>query len=143
MKSLQKEQNSTNLLLWPPICRNKSAIPPKWFNSLDTNSMHVAFTLSNFAPFSIFQWNHNKDRCDLKKKTKKKQFLRPRCKIAVKNTWNLGILFLHVNDPEGDYHGDRSWGDFLTKFALLDKYEQSFRGLKSMQVNLSKLVIGC
>ena len=38
MKSLQKEQNSTNLLLWPPICRNKPAITPKWFNSLDTNS---------------------------------------------------------------------------------------------------------
>ena len=38
MKSLQKEQNSTNLLLWPPICRNKSAITPKRFNSLDTNS---------------------------------------------------------------------------------------------------------
>ena len=38
VKSLQKEQNSTNLLLWPPICRNKSAITPKWFNSLDTNS---------------------------------------------------------------------------------------------------------
>ena len=39
VKSLQKEQNSTNLLLWPPICRNKPAITPKWFNSLDTNSM--------------------------------------------------------------------------------------------------------
>ena len=38
VKSLQKEQNSTNLLLWPSICRNKSAITPKWFNSLDTNS---------------------------------------------------------------------------------------------------------
>ena len=38
MKSLQKEQNSTNVLLWPPICRNKPAITPKWFNSLDTNS---------------------------------------------------------------------------------------------------------
>ena len=38
VKSLQKEQNSTNLLLWPPICRNKPAITPKWFNSLDTNS---------------------------------------------------------------------------------------------------------
>ena len=60
-----------------------------------------------------------------------------------KNTWNFGILFLHVNDPEGDYHGDRSWGDFLTKFAVLDKCEQSSRGLKSMQVNLSKLVIRC
>jgi hypothetical protein len=29
VKSLQKEQNSTNLLLWPPICRNKPAITPK------------------------------------------------------------------------------------------------------------------
>ena len=38
VKSLQKEQNSTNLLLCPLICRNKSAITPKWFNSLDTNS---------------------------------------------------------------------------------------------------------
>ena len=42
VKSLQKEQNSTNLLLWPPICRNKSAITPKWFNSLDTNSTFEA-----------------------------------------------------------------------------------------------------
>jgi hypothetical protein len=38
VKSLQKEQNSTNLPLWPPICQNKPAITPKWFNSLDTNS---------------------------------------------------------------------------------------------------------
>ena len=38
VKSLQKEQKSTNLLLWPLICRNKPAIIPKWFNSLDTNS---------------------------------------------------------------------------------------------------------
>ena len=37
MKSLQKEQNGTNLLLWPPICRNKPAITPKWFNSYETN----------------------------------------------------------------------------------------------------------
>jgi hypothetical protein len=29
VKSLQKEQNSTNLLLRPPICRNKRAITPK------------------------------------------------------------------------------------------------------------------
>ena len=43
VKSLQKEQTSTNLLLWPQICRNKSAITPKWFNSLDTNSK--VFTL--------------------------------------------------------------------------------------------------
>jgi hypothetical protein len=42
VKSLQKEQNSTNLLLWPPICRNKHAITPKWFNSLDTNSTRYA-----------------------------------------------------------------------------------------------------
>ena len=38
VKSLQKEQNSTNLLLWPQICRNKHAITPKWFNSFYTNS---------------------------------------------------------------------------------------------------------
>ena len=38
VKSLQKEQNITNLLLWPLICRNKPAITPKWFNYLDTNS---------------------------------------------------------------------------------------------------------
>ena len=38
----------TNSLLWPPIYRNKSAITPKWFNSLDTNSRAsqiVNFTL--------------------------------------------------------------------------------------------------
>ena len=35
-KSFQKEQNSTNLLLWPPICRTKAAITPNWFNSLET-----------------------------------------------------------------------------------------------------------
>ena len=29
VKSLQKEQKSTNLLLWPQICRNKPAITPK------------------------------------------------------------------------------------------------------------------
>ena len=43
VKSLQKEQNSTNPLLWSPICRNKSAITPKWFNSLDTNSTLSVF----------------------------------------------------------------------------------------------------
>ena len=41
VKYLQKEQNSTNLLLWPPICLYKSAITPKWFNSLDTNSTYL------------------------------------------------------------------------------------------------------
>ena len=39
--TVQKEQNSTNLLLWPPICRNKPAITPKWFNSLDTYSSYL------------------------------------------------------------------------------------------------------
>ena len=34
---LQKEQNSTNLLLWPPIFRNKRAITPRWINSYETN----------------------------------------------------------------------------------------------------------
>ena len=37
MKSLQKDQNSTNLLLWPPICRNKHAINPRWINFKETN----------------------------------------------------------------------------------------------------------
>ena len=37
VKSLQKEQISTNLLLWSIICRNKSAITPKWINSQKTN----------------------------------------------------------------------------------------------------------
>ena len=30
VKSLQKKQNSTNLLLWPQICHNKCAITAKW-----------------------------------------------------------------------------------------------------------------
>ena len=47
MKSLQKEQNSTNLLLWPPICRNKPAITPKWFNSLETNYNAPMFSWDN------------------------------------------------------------------------------------------------
>ena len=38
VKSLQKEQNSTHLLLCRLICRNISVITPKRFNSLDTNS---------------------------------------------------------------------------------------------------------
>ena len=33
MKSLQIELHSTNLLLWPTICKNKRAIPPKYNNS--------------------------------------------------------------------------------------------------------------
>ena len=58
VKSLQKEQNSTNLLLWPPICRNKSAITQKWFNSLDTNSIQYAIgnstNLSSLVKVSYF-----------------------------------------------------------------------------------------
>ena len=46
MTSLKKERNSTNLLLWPPICWNKPAITPKWFNSLDTNSRPHSHGLS-------------------------------------------------------------------------------------------------
>ena len=42
VESLQKEQNSTDLILWPQICWNKSAITPKWFNSLDTSSNLMA-----------------------------------------------------------------------------------------------------
>ena len=33
-----KRANSTNHPAWIPICQNKPAITPKWFNSLDTNS---------------------------------------------------------------------------------------------------------
>jgi hypothetical protein len=44
VRSLQKEQNNTNLQLWPPICRNKRAITPKWINSQDTN-----FTFGNWS----------------------------------------------------------------------------------------------
>ena len=55
VKSLQKEQNSTNLLLWPPICRNKPAITPKWFNSLDTNSIaRGCFQFGGCSQISIF-----------------------------------------------------------------------------------------
>ena len=49
MKSLQNEQNSTNLLLWSSICRNKSAITPKWFNSLDTNSMLCTYFMNSLS----------------------------------------------------------------------------------------------
>ena len=54
VKSLQKEQNSKNLLLWPPICRNKPAITPKWFNSLDTNS---TWRVNPKNVWNNFQWN--------------------------------------------------------------------------------------
>ena len=66
VKSLQKEQNSTNLLLWPPICRNKPAITPKWFNSLDTNSSWrrkiVVFSVPSWIShlnriFSVILWS--------------------------------------------------------------------------------------
>ena len=49
MKSLQKKQNSTNLLLWPPICRNKPAITPKWFNFLETNSNSISRRIQIFG----------------------------------------------------------------------------------------------
>ena len=62
MKSLQKEQNSTNLLLSPPIFQNKPAITPKWFNSLDTNSI-VLF-------WRFFFWLFNS-------KTRQIQYFRP------------------------------------------------------------------
>ena len=53
VKSLQKEQNRANLLLWPPICRNKSAITPMWFNSLDTNSIADVCFSSSFILLKI------------------------------------------------------------------------------------------
>ena len=53
VKSLQKEQKSTNLVLWPSICQNKPAITPKWFNSLDTLHFKVAAGLEGV--FVLFQ----------------------------------------------------------------------------------------
>ena len=40
-----KRANSTNHPIWTPICRNKSAITPKWFNSLETNSSGMSNNL--------------------------------------------------------------------------------------------------
>ena len=54
VKSLQKEQNSINLLLWPPICRNKPAITQKWFNSLDTNSNKYSNLKIKMMPINFF-----------------------------------------------------------------------------------------
>ena len=51
-KSLQKEQNSTN----PPICRNKPAITPKWFNSLDTNSRCFPICFFPFEATIRYWW---------------------------------------------------------------------------------------
>ena len=62
MKSLQKEQNSTNLLLRPPICRNKSAITPKWFNSLDTNSSRSCNIVTETT------WTNNCSKLDRRRK---------------------------------------------------------------------------
>ena len=83
VKSLQKEQNSTNLLLWSPISRNKSAITPKWFNSLDTNSSAV----SKIRMYMIFSgqilcmfcnsWKIELEKCYIKS-IKRKWFLRLR-----------------------------------------------------------------
>ena len=63
VKSLQKEQNSTNLLLWPPIGWNKPAITPKCFNSLDTNSRRGSgnFFKNYIFEISAFQKNFNKN----------------------------------------------------------------------------------
>ena len=44
IRRLQIELHSTNLLLWPPICRNKRAITPKCYNSLETNFTSYAST---------------------------------------------------------------------------------------------------
>ena len=54
VKSLQKEQNSTNLLLWSPICQNKPTITPKWFNSLDTNSKLNSISCARYFISSFF-----------------------------------------------------------------------------------------
>ena len=57
VKSIQKEQNSTNHLLWPPICRNKPAINPKWFNSSDTNSTYLPKNMTSYVNVPLFDWN--------------------------------------------------------------------------------------
>ena len=44
-------KKSTNLLLWPPICRNKPAITAEWFNSLDTNSSEMPSTPTYFDEY--------------------------------------------------------------------------------------------
>ena len=65
VKSLQKEQNSTNLqlVLWTPICRNKRAITPKWINSLDTNfSISTNFCV-NFTWFCLALNSSRKRKC--------------------------------------------------------------------------------
>ena len=54
VKSLQKEHNSTNLLLWPPICRNKPAITPKWFNYFGTNSNKNACLFTELVNSEVF-----------------------------------------------------------------------------------------
>ena len=50
VKKLQKEQNGTNQLLWPPICRNKRAITLKWINSYKTNFNTMYFKTMSFDP---------------------------------------------------------------------------------------------
>ena len=58
VKSLQKEQNSTNLLLWPPICRNKRVITPKWINSYRRLTLVKSQTYLYFIVSSAFEPNN-------------------------------------------------------------------------------------
>ena len=53
LKSLQKEQNSTNLLLWPTICRNKPAITTfiKCYFKLVRSTKSWLFLPKNLAIF--------------------------------------------------------------------------------------------
>ena len=54
MRSLQKEQNNTNLLLWPPICRNKRAITPKWETRRLTLHLVTDLSLASYSPFELW-----------------------------------------------------------------------------------------
>ena len=74
MKSLQKEQNSTNLLIWPPICRNKRAITPKWFNSEETNfSIGDKKVLVWIPHYNGNSWVYVDSFCDISAKVRDSQ----------------------------------------------------------------------
>ena len=83
-KSLQKEQIAQITQYDRPlICRNKPAINPKWFNSLDTNSIrkpngHYRVALSvlfNYFPKRVhFVWSHSQEDKSCSSNSKKRIF---------------------------------------------------------------------
>ena len=66
-------------ILWSPICRNKPAITPKWFNSLDTNSILAPY-LNLFSYHRSFK-NDKKYICNFC----------PRELLKVKNSCQIRI----------------------------------------------------